>query len=83
MSSWFCDIDWIYSQTRSIKKKVPHAATKRLKPEVPVLRYHRIRNGLASDSKNMKTYSVSPSQFAQQMKALHDNGYQTISPEQL
>lgn len=53
------------------------------KQEVPILCYHRIRNGLASDGANMKTYSVSPSQFAAQMKALHDNGFQTISPEQL
>lgn len=53
------------------------------KPEIPVLCYHRIRNILASDGKNMKTYSVSPTHFAQQMKALSDNGFHTILPEQL
>lgn len=53
------------------------------KPEVPVLCYHRIRNILASDGPNMKTYSVTPAAFAQQMKALSDNGYHTILPAQL
>ena len=54
-----------------------------LKPEVPILCYHRIRNILASDGPNMKTYSVTPADFAQQMKALADNGYHTILPAQL
>lgn len=61
-------------------------ATKKIvakKLEVPVLCYHRIRNILASDGKNMKAYSVTPAHFAQQMKALHDNGFHTILPEQL
>jgi peptidoglycan/xylan/chitin deacetylase (PgdA/CDA1 family) len=31
----------------------------------------------------MKSYSVSPDQFAEQMKALHDSGYQTILPGDL
>ncbi|HSN47464.1 MAG TPA: polysaccharide deacetylase family protein, partial [Flavobacterium sp.] len=53
------------------------------KLEVPVLCYHRIRNILPSDGKNMKSYSVTPANFAQQMKALHDNGFQTILPGQL
>lgn len=53
------------------------------KKEVPVLCYHRIRNSLSSDGENMKTYSVTPTAFAEQMKALRDNGYQTILPDQL
>jgi peptidoglycan/xylan/chitin deacetylase (PgdA/CDA1 family) len=53
------------------------------KKEVPVLCYHRIRKILSSDGKNMKTYSVSPTAFAEQMKALRDKGYQTILPDQL
>ena len=53
------------------------------KEEVPILCYHRIRNILATDGPNMKTYSVTPEAFAQQMKALHDNGYHSISPDQL
>lgn len=53
------------------------------KEEVPILCYHRIRNILATDGPNMKTYSVTPESFAQQMKTLHDNGYHTILPDQL
>ena len=64
-------------------KKFYNAAAILLKPEVPILCYHRIRNILASDSKNMKTYSVTPVHFAQQMKALSDNGFHTILPDQL
>jgi peptidoglycan/xylan/chitin deacetylase (PgdA/CDA1 family) len=65
------------------KKKANNSAKILLKPEVPVLCYHRLRNSLASDGQNMKTYSVSPALFAQQMKALHDNGYHTILPDEL
>jgi peptidoglycan/xylan/chitin deacetylase (PgdA/CDA1 family) len=64
-------------------KKMSLASTMLLKPEVPILCYHRIRNSLVSDGKNMKAYSVSPSQFAEQMKTLNDKGFHTISPEQL
>lgn len=71
-----------------IKKEIPkkiilNTATTLLKPEVPVLCYHRIRNILATDSKNMKTYSVTPAHFSQQMKALSENGFNTILPNQL
>ena len=65
------------------KKVMSNSEKILLKPEVPILCYHRIRNILASDSKNMKTYSVTPAHFAAQMKALHDNGFHTISPDQL
>lgn len=51
--------------------------------EVPVLCYHHIRNFSASQSESMKSYSVTPANFATQMKALHDSGYQTILPAQL
>jgi peptidoglycan/xylan/chitin deacetylase (PgdA/CDA1 family) len=66
-----------------LKKTVNNSATIFLKPEIPVLCYHRIRNSLADDGQNMKIYSVSPAHFAQQMKALHDNGYHTVLPDQL
>lgn len=65
------------------EKKIFNVATILPKPEVPVLCYHRIRNILASDSKTMKTYSVSPARFAQQMKTLSENGFHTILPNQL
>ena len=53
------------------------------KKEVPVLCYHHIREVKPGQSESMKSYSVSPAQFAEQMKALHDSGYQTVLPEQL
>ncbi|WP_281297838.1 polysaccharide deacetylase family protein [Flavobacterium limnophilum] len=78
----------ILFKSETIKREVPekrmvHSAKIVLKPEIPVLCYHRIRNILGSDGKNMKIYSVSPVHFAQQMKALHDNGYHTVLPDQL
>jgi hypothetical protein len=53
------------------------------KKEVPVLCYHHIREAKPGQSESMKSYSVSPAQFAEQMKALHDSGYQTVLPDQL
>jgi peptidoglycan/xylan/chitin deacetylase (PgdA/CDA1 family) len=51
--------------------------------EVPVLCYHHIRAYKPSESESMKSYSVTPAVFAEQMKALNDSGYKTILPDQL
>ena len=51
--------------------------------EVPVLCYHHIREPKPGQSETMKSYSVSPAQFAELMKALKDSGYETILPDQL
>ncbi len=66
-------------------KQKPFAdiATILLKKEVPVLCYHHIREAKPGQSETMKSYSVSPAQFAEQMKALKDSGYETILPDQL
>lgn len=53
------------------------------KPEVPILCYHNIREIRANASELIKTYTVTPTAFAEQMKALSDNGFQTILPDQL
>jgi len=53
------------------------------KREVPVLCYHHIREAKPGQSETMKSYSVSASSFASQMKALKDSGYQTILPGDL
>ncbi len=53
------------------------------KKEVPVLCYHHIREAKAGQSESMKSYSVSPAQFGEQMKALKDSGYETVLPDQL
>jgi peptidoglycan/xylan/chitin deacetylase (PgdA/CDA1 family) len=45
--------------------------------------YHHIREAKPGDSENMKSYSVSPSSFASQMKALSDSGFSSILPDQL
>jgi peptidoglycan/xylan/chitin deacetylase (PgdA/CDA1 family) len=62
---------------------VANAATILSKKQVPVLCYHHIREPKPGQSETMKSYSVSPAQFAQQMKALKDSGYETILPNQL
>lgn len=51
--------------------------------QVPVLCYHHIRDPKPGQSETFKSYSVSPKQFAEQMKVLHDSGYQTVLPDQL
>lgn len=53
------------------------------KPEIPILCYHNIREIRANASELIKTYTVTPTAFAEQMKALSDNGFQTILPDQL
>nr|WP_315145042.1 polysaccharide deacetylase family protein [uncultured Flavobacterium sp.] len=75
-------------EQNKVKKEVPKKEINRLeqilsKPEVPILCYHRIRNFESSDGPNMRVYSVTPSAFAEQMKALSDNGFHTILPDQL
>jgi peptidoglycan/xylan/chitin deacetylase (PgdA/CDA1 family) len=62
---------------------VADAATILAKKEVPVLCYHHIREAKPGQSETFKSYSVSPVQFAQFVKALKDSGYQTILPDQL
>ena len=59
------------------------AATILAKKEVPILCYHHIKDLKPGDGPMTKTYSVSPAHFAEQMKALKDEGYQTILPNQL
>ncbi len=67
----------------STNREVADAATIFAKRQVPVLCYHHIRDPKPGQSETLKSYSVSPVQFAQQMKALKDSGYETILPNQL
>ena len=73
----------ISGETAPPQKNAASTAVILSKKQVPVLCYHHIRNVRASESENMKSYSVSPESFAAQMKALYDSGYQTILPAQL
>lgn len=67
----------------SKERAIADAATILARKQVPVLCYHHIREAKPGQSETFKSYSVSPSQFAEQMKALHDSGYQTVLPDQL
>lgn len=60
---------------------IADAATIMSRKEVPILCYHHIR--LVPPGTPMKDYSVSASNFAEQMKALKDSGYQTVLPGDL
>lgn len=62
---------------------VADAATILARRQVPVLCYHHIREAKPGQSETFKSYSVSPAQFAAQMQALKDSGYQTVLPDQL
>lgn len=71
-----------------IKKVAPQKTKNSLasilsKKEVPILCYHNIRDFSTNASGNIKTYTVKPAAFAEQMKALSDEGYHTILPNQL
>ena len=59
------------------------AATILSKKEVPILCYHNIKDFDASVGPMTKVYTVKPTDFAAQMKALSKAGYQTILPAQL
>jgi peptidoglycan/xylan/chitin deacetylase (PgdA/CDA1 family) len=65
------------------KKEMADLATILSKKEVPILCYHNIKELSAHDGEMTKTYTVTPANFAQQMKALSDEGYHTILPNQL
>lgn len=51
--------------------------------EVPILCYHNIKDFSATAGEMTKTYTVKPTAFAEQMKALSDAGYHSILPDQL
>lgn len=64
---------------RISESDIADAATIIARKQVPVLCYHHIKNVHPGQN---GTFFVSPSQFAEEMKALHDSGYHTILPDQ-
>lgn len=64
----------VFAQNEAIRSRLSH---------IPVLCYHQIRDWHSTDSKNARTYIVPPAVFMQEMKALHNQGYYTITPDQL
>ena len=76
-------VDSLGNSAATNKKSANGLAAILSKKQVPVLCYHHIRDAKPRDSENMKSYSVSPSSFAAQMKALSDSGYSAVLPDQL
>ncbi|HEY1869811.1 MAG TPA: polysaccharide deacetylase family protein [Chitinophagaceae bacterium] len=75
---------------RSQPASIESVVTKKVKasdilnrPQVPILCYHQIRDWTTSDSKRAKDYIVPVNNFRDQIKFLADNGYHSISPDQL
>ena len=74
------NVSSLVHETESV---IADAATILGRKQIPVLCYHHIREVKPGQSETFKSYSVSPSQFAEQMKALKDSGYETVLPGQL
>ncbi|MBS1689247.1 MAG: polysaccharide deacetylase family protein [Bacteroidetes bacterium] len=51
--------------------------------QVPVLCYHQVRDWDRNDSKSGKVYVTPVNTFKEHISMLHDNGYHSISPDQL
>jgi peptidoglycan/xylan/chitin deacetylase (PgdA/CDA1 family) len=62
--------------------KVVKSTVSKIK-QVPVLCYHNIKEISKNDGPKQKAYSISPDNFAWQIKALSDNGYTSITPDEL
>ena len=73
----------ITSPKKAEKLVMNDAAAILARKEVPILCYHNIKDFSASAGEMTKTYTVKPANFAEQMKALADAGYQSILPDQL
>lgn len=63
------------------QKQVASASVIFARKQVAILCYHHIR--ALAPGKKTRDYEVVPADFAAQMKALSDNGYKTILPDQL
>lgn len=62
--------------------KVVKSTVSKIK-QIPVLCYHNLKETSKNDGPKQKAYSISPDNFAWQMKALSDNGYTSITPDEL
>jgi peptidoglycan/xylan/chitin deacetylase (PgdA/CDA1 family) len=70
-------------QKAEVQKVTNDAAAILAKKEVPILCYHQFKDFNASAGAMTKVYTVKPPDFAAQMKALSEAGYNSILPEQL
>lgn len=62
---------------------IPEIDLENLKAKVPILIYHHIRTVRESDSQNAKQFIVSPDVFEQQLTYLKENGFTSISFDNL
>jgi peptidoglycan/xylan/chitin deacetylase (PgdA/CDA1 family) len=51
--------------------------------QIPIICYHQIREWRSTDSKSARVYIISPDNFRDQIKMLHDSGFHSILPDQL
>jgi peptidoglycan/xylan/chitin deacetylase (PgdA/CDA1 family) len=63
--------------------KLKDSAAHFIYPEIPVLCYHQICKWNKTDSKNARSYIMSPEKFKRQIKILRDSGYRFILPDEL
>lgn len=76
--------DAVVHTTSPAKNKIsPSTATLPMGKAIPILCYHQIRSYRVTDSKTAKDYIVPPEIFKDQIKALADSGYHTVTPDQL
>lgn len=69
---------------KAVAQKVTNDAAAILsKKEVPILCYHNIKDFDATAGPMTKVYTVKPADFAAQMKALSEAGYNSVLPAQL
>ncbi len=52
-------------------------------PSVPIFVYHSVRPYVIGESKMQDAYDITPQLFEQELKYLQDNGYKTITPDEL
>ena len=64
-------------------KKEVAASVVLSRPQIPILCYHQIRDWRPTDSKVARDYIVPVNAFREQIKMMGDNGYHSISPDQL
>jgi peptidoglycan/xylan/chitin deacetylase (PgdA/CDA1 family) len=82
---FFLLIPIIFFSKDGYGQKIKNATivTNFIKKEIPVLSYHNIKEFKSTDSEIIKTYTVTPKAFAEQMEVLSKNGFHTLSPNQL
>src|SRR5260221_187102 len=51
--------------------------------KIPIFIYHSVRPVTPTDSDEVRSYEITPELFEQQLKYLQDNGYTTITLDQV